>query len=116
MLKDVTLIDLLCQIQLIWMNTSDIEQCTSLVMGEELQKRVHPQHLVLVQNILKRFITVLLDKSGFGSKIKEFDMALQNKPPENRGKAGSRVDSSRGGKPTRATLVAYNILNHDGGH
>ena len=65
--------------QLIWMNTSDIEQCTSLVVGEELQKRVHPQHAVLVQNILKRFITVLLDKSGFGSKIKEFDMAL-NKP------------------------------------
>ena len=66
--------------RLIWMNTSDIEDSVSLVLGEELQKRVHPQHAVLVQRILKRLVTVLVGKSGFSAKLKEFDMALaQNK-------------------------------------
>jgi glycosyltransferase involved in cell wall biosynthesis len=37
-------------------------------------------------------------------------------PPEGRGKAGSCVSSERRGKPTRADLSAYNIINHDGGH
>ncbi|KYC42392.1 hypothetical protein WA1_20710 [Scytonema hofmannii PCC 7110] len=67
--------------QSILVTVADIEECMMRVFNEELQRREHPRYMVMVQRLLERFVTTLLEKAtNVGDSLKEVKMPLlQNK-------------------------------------